>query len=136
MARPGLFTPETARIAGYKSVASRAEKRERKLAAALAPLQTPPPMLDEYTKLRLVCVREQLAHVDKAILRESSKDYPDGQRLNWLAAAQERLSDQERILAGRPLPGSRRPAQERAPRRQTSEILTRPGSTTKYIPHP
>ena len=81
-------------------------------------------MLDEYTKLRLVCVREQLAHVDKAILRESSKDYPDGQRLNWLAAAQERLSDQERILAGRPLPGSRRPAQERAPRRQTSEILT------------
>jgi hypothetical protein len=32
--------------------------------------------------------------------------------LNWLCAAQERLAEQERILAGRPLPGSRKPAPE------------------------
>ena len=35
---------------------------------------------------------------------------PDGQRLNWLASAQERLAEQERLLSGRPLPGSMRPS--------------------------
>jgi hypothetical protein len=38
----------------------------------------------------------------------------DAQQLNWLATAQARLSEQERILSGRPLPGSRRPSPDRA----------------------
>jgi hypothetical protein len=43
--------------------------------------------------------------------------------LNWLAAALERLAELERILDGRPLPGSRRPAPERSP---GARVLQRP----------
>ena len=58
---------------------------------------------------RLERVRSQLELVDSAIEAEAGLAKPDGQRLNWLAQAQDRLSEQERKLAGRPLPGSRRP---------------------------
>ena len=54
-------------------------------------------------------MRVQLGLVDKAFETEATKATPDGQRLNWLAQAQERLAEQERILDNRPLPGSRRP---------------------------
>jgi hypothetical protein len=59
-------------------------------------------------------VRVQLDSVDRAIEAEATKATPDGQRLNWLAQAQERLAEQERILDNRPLPGSRRPKEDRA----------------------
>ena len=109
-----LFTAATARQAALKSVEVQRQKRsaeaQRRLLPASAPLQAPaPPAVDDYTRLRLVCVRSQLGLVDAAILKEAGKDYPDGQRLNWLAAAQERLAEQERVLAGRPMPGSLRP---------------------------
>lgn len=68
---------------------------------------------EPYLADRLERVRKQLDRLDLAILAEVSRSKPDGQRLNWLAAAQERLAEQERLLAGRPLPGSRRPAPER-----------------------
>ena len=54
-------------------------------------------------------MRVQLDSVDRAIEGEATKATPDGQRLNWLAQAQERLAEQERVLDNRPLPGSRRP---------------------------
>src|ERR1039458_3628799 len=55
--------------------------------------------------------------VDKRITEQAKAKTVDGQVLNWLCAAQERLAEQERILAGRPLPGSRRPGREdRRPR--------------------
>jgi hypothetical protein len=41
-------------------------------------------------------------------------DEEDPQKLDRLASAQARLSEQERILDGRPLPGSRRPREDRA----------------------
>jgi hypothetical protein len=109
-----VFTVETARKAALASVAVRAAKALRRFEPASAPLAAPLPTVDDYTKLRLACVRAQLGQVDKAILAESGKDHPDGQRLNWLAQAQDRLSEQERKLAGRPLPGSRRPRDERS----------------------
>ena len=59
-------------------------------------------------------MRVQLGLVDKAFETEATKATPDGQRLNWLAQAQERLAEQERILDNRPLPGSRRPKEDRA----------------------
>lgn len=59
-------------------------------------------------------MRVQLDSVDRAIEVEATKATPDGQRLNWLAQAQERLAEQERILDNRPLPGSRRPREDRA----------------------
>lgn len=62
-----------------------------------------------YEFMRLARVRKQLDLVDKAFEAEASKATPDGQRLNWLAQAQERLAEQERVLDNRPLPGSRRP---------------------------
>lgn len=33
----------------------------------------------------------------------------DGQLLNWLCSAQERLAEQERVLSNRPLPGTLKP---------------------------
>jgi hypothetical protein len=36
----------------------------------------------------------------------------DPAKIDRLASAQARLAEQERLLAGRPLPGSRRPAAE------------------------
>ncbi len=47
----------------------------------------------------------------------------DPQRIDRLASAQLRLSEQERILAGRPLRGSRRPG---PPARQPQEIVLKP----------
>ena len=119
MARPGTFTVESSKIAVAASIAARRAKAERKFEPAILPLAAPLPMVDDYTKLRLTCVRQQLGQVDKAILLESSKDHPDGQRLNWLASAQERLAEQERQLAGRPLPGSFRPREDRSARSQS-----------------
>lgn len=69
---------------------------------------------NDYVSRRLARVRVQLGLVDKAFETEATKATPDGQRLNWLAQAQERLAEQERLLSGRPLPGSRRPKEDHA----------------------
>jgi hypothetical protein len=68
-----------------------------------------------YVGARRARVRVQLDNLDASILRETRKQQPDGQRLTWLAAAQERLAEQERVLDGRPLPGSRRPKKDDGP---------------------
>jgi len=65
---------------------------------------------DDYAGRRLARVRMQLDRVDDMMMKES-----DPQRMDRLASAQARLSEQERVLAGRPLPGSHRPAKERPP---------------------
>jgi hypothetical protein len=49
----------------------------------------------------------QLNRLDSMMAKEM-----DPQRLDRLASAQSKLSEQERILAGRPLPGSRKPLAE------------------------
>jgi hypothetical protein len=66
----------------------------------------------DYAGARLMRVRVQLDRLDELMLTES-----DPQKLDRLASAQARLSEQERVLAGRPLPGLRRPAKEAPPRR-------------------
>ena len=84
------------------------------LIAPLAPL--PQPLLtelDTFAKRRLARVRAQLDRLDDELAECSLED---SKRIKELTDAQLRLSEQERILAGRPLPGSRRPAAERAPR--------------------
>jgi hypothetical protein len=58
-----------------------------------------------YVNARLSRVRVQLDLVDKRITEQAKAKTIDGQVLNWLCAAQERLAEQERILAGRPAPG-------------------------------
>jgi hypothetical protein len=73
---------------------------------------------EDYVSRRLARVRAQLDRIDD-LLAELSAVKPgqvDARKLNDLAAAQARLATQEQQLAGRPLPGSRRPGKERSPR--------------------
>jgi hypothetical protein len=59
---------------------------------------------DDFSSLRLVRVREELTRLDKLLKAET-----DPVKLDKLASALSRLAEQERQLAGRPLPGSLRP---------------------------
>jgi len=47
-------------------------------------------------------------------------------KLDRLASAQARLSEQERLLAGRPMPGSFRPKKPPEPRRHNAMMLDQP----------
>jgi hypothetical protein len=114
------FTAANAREMAAKSHAARLQRLASQAQAADIFSHTsqggPHDAADDYVSRRLVRVRVQLDQLDAAITRETAEVQPDGQRLNWLAGAQERLADQERILAGRPLPGSRRPEKDRPAR--------------------
>jgi hypothetical protein len=68
---------------------------------------------DSYVSARLSRVRLQLDRVDEMMMTEK-----DPQKLDRLASAQARLAEQERIMSGRPLPGSRRPVADSAPKQQ------------------
>jgi hypothetical protein len=106
-----LFTRENAAEMARRSNAIQRERRSEPRSVALSP----GPAIgdrDPYVAARLMRVREQLNRFDSMMAKET-----DPQRLDRLASAQSRLSEQERILAGRPLPGSKRPLAE-APRRR------------------
>jgi len=107
------ITSATAREMAAKSHAARLQRRTSGTQAAETFTQTPQggphDAAGAYVFRRLGRVRAQLELVDRAFEAEATKATPDGQRLNWFAQAQERLSEQERLLSGRPLPGSRRP---------------------------
>ena len=110
------FTVANAKEMAAKSHAAKAARLEALRQAANPPPLIPPPSgLDPYLSRRVARVRTQLDLLDQAIEKEASKAQPDGQRLNWLAQAQDRLSEQERRLSGRPLPGSRKPPAEKPP---------------------
>ena len=114
-----LFTVESARLAGLKSAALRKQARDNPPPPPIIPLPEPSTTEeDTFHSRRLDRVRRQLDSVDAAIQTEANRKEPDGQRLNWLASAQERLAEQERVLAGRPLPGSRRPGPEKGSRQR------------------
>ena len=90
--------------------------------------------LDKYQARRLARVREQLDRVDKMLLTET-----DPQKLDRLACASMRLSDQEFALAGRAKPANakvqpanRRPAQRPPPRPVVAEA--EPDTTTSSVP--
>lgn len=105
------WTPDEARAAALKGHEARRMRLIESTATSKSvqeqqPENKPP---DDYLLRRLARVRHQLDLIDEAIRTELKSDTPNGQRLNWLCSAQERLSEQERQLAGRPLPGSLRP---------------------------
>jgi hypothetical protein len=77
------------------------------------------PTVDFHAK-RLARVRVQLDRIDSELERCSLSD---SKRIRDLTDAQLRLSEQERILAGRPLPGSRRPGREVRSAYRPSTIL-------------
>lgn len=102
------FTSANAREMAAKGHAARRERIEQLRKAA-----EPDRNADEsYKAQRLARVRKQLDRIDSLMEKEI-----DPQKLDRLASAQARLSEQERILAGRPLPGSHRPS--RNPKSQT-----------------
>ena len=99
-----LFTAANAREMGAKSHEAR---RQRSFMPAI--YQTAQPQsANNYVTARLVRVREQLNRIDSMMSKET-----DPQKLDRLALAQARVAEQERILDGRPLPGSRKPSPER-----------------------
>ena len=79
-------------------------------------------------------MRAQLDLVDRAFEAEATKANPDGQRLNWFAQAQERLSEQERLLSGRPLPGSWRPVNENRGKKHDWGIEMQPSAPVQVLP--
>jgi hypothetical protein len=101
------FTATNAReMAARSHEARRQRQSERDNAPAL-------PELDEdYVGQRLARVRAQLDRVDQMMMKE-----PVAQKLDRLASAQARLSEQERKLDGRPLPGSLKPKPQKLPPR-------------------
>jgi hypothetical protein len=127
------FTADTARLNAQRSVeARRRNAAEREAAAAQAPeppLQTPfKDPLDQFSTRRLQRVREQLERLDDMISEET-----DPQKLDKLASAQSRMAEQERLLAGRPLPGSLRPT-ESGPRRPGLFSAPAPEVQTSFEP--
>ena len=66
---------------------------------------------EEYRLKRLIRTREQLEMLDRQLDGET-----DPKHVKSLADAIARLSEVERNLAGRPLPGSRRPGREKPAR--------------------
>lgn len=108
---PFRFTRDNAREFSAKANAARWSRpqAERDNHASPEVLTAAVPVPD-YIARRLERVRAQCDLIDDRITEELSKRQPDGQRLNWLAAASARLEEQEQKLSGRPGPGSRRPA--------------------------
>lgn len=111
--RKHLFTAANAREMAARGNAAKAlakKQREEQLARANAIAIEP---ADEiYRSQRLARVRKQLEKLDEMIEKER-----DPQKLDRLASAQARLSVQEFALAGRPMPGSRRPGREKPARK-------------------
>lgn len=88
-----------------KSVESRKLRAEQKrIADELALIAAMREQMPTYQAKRLGRVRLQLDRLDEMLMTES-----DPGKLDRLASAQTRLSEQERTLSNRPLPGTLRP---------------------------
>lgn len=110
-----MITPENARefqrLGVMRRKQNQRELAEKELQAAIALIA--PVVPDDYIATKLVRVRQHLARMDD--LLESERD---PHAIDRLASAMSKLSEIERILAGRPLPGSRKPSAE--PRRRVA----------------
>lgn len=84
-----------------------------------------------FTEQRLARVREQLARIDAMLLDET-----DPAKLDRLAAASMRLSDQEFALANRPKPAQARVTQTRLQSAKPKPVLLNPtaDTTTPSVP--
>jgi hypothetical protein len=126
------FTPQNARENAVKALASRkanylaakeALKGESQPQTATA-LAAETPVTDDFTLRSLSRVRYQLERLDGMMKTET-----DPARLDRLAAAFGKLSEVERQLAGRPMPGSLKPVA--APR---TSMFTRPVAAAPSSP--
>ena len=77
---------------------------------------------NDYLSSRLMRVREQIASLEERLtsLLVDGDPVEAASAIDRLCAAKAKLSEEERILAGRPLPGSHRPRQTSGPRRPSA----------------
>lgn len=117
----GTWTAEQAHEMALRSVAARKLRKSRR---PLPGAQPPPlePLIDFPAELQ-ASVRARVRDILAGLADETAKARIDGAQVDRLCSALERLADLERILDGRPLPGSRRPPREDPPsaRRPASE---------------
>jgi len=108
-----LFTTETAKIAADKS----REARRLRAEAQANGFSVEPEPDRAYVSLRVKCVRRQIESVNRRIESES-----DPMRLDRLVNAVYRLTELERVLSGRPLPGQLKPVAQRQVRPEAEPI--------------
>lgn len=117
--KPFFSDPENAKRARQIQAARHAEKR--RLLQDLVELALAASSVTDFASVSLVHVREHIARLDGLLAQELKANAPRAAALRDLAHARKALADQERQLAGRPLPGSLRPStrapqvQQRAP---------------------
>ena len=100
---------------------------QRRLKLKTPPFPAPPPApivalnppLEPFLEDQRLELRARMKSLGKAIADEIAKPVPDAQAIDRMSSAWAKHAEQERILDGRPLPGSRRPRPERAPPRPT-----------------
>ncbi len=109
------FTAETAADMAKRSWEAR---RKAEQEAALKPQPAQPEPQLTYVERRVNRVREQIE-----MLSGMLDDEQDPNKLDRLANAISRMSELERQLAGRPLPGSLKPS---APRQQARRDMPEP----------
>lgn len=108
-----LFTPEIARLNAYKSAEVRRANAEARRNG------TPPQAAHDaaYVAARVRQVRKQIDAINRRIEAED-----DPQRLDRLVLAVYRLTELERVLSGRPLPGQLKPIAQRQVRPEAEPI--------------
>jgi len=116
---PGVpFTPEMAKIYALRSHEARARNKLAKIEAENNPVIAKANLeqlaQDSFAGKTLGRVRKQIALVQDAI--DGSIDSGESKQLKEYTDALSRLAEIERQLAGRPLPGSLRPKQEKSKR--------------------
>ena len=121
-----LFTAETAVIAAKKSHSPESARFLPKPAivdlAIPARIEPNTAEIDPFVSKTLARTRRQISRIQGLIEDQSESETLDCAALDRLASALSRLSELERQLAGRPLPGSYRPAADKASRRQNRAV--------------
>lgn len=105
------FTAENARLMALRSVEARKQRKDHPQPSAVQPSADTLATLDDYQAKTIVRVRERM---DK--LLDLLEEEEDPNKLDRLASAFAKLQEEERKLAGRPLPGSHRPSSKPAKR--------------------
>jgi hypothetical protein len=114
------FTPANAKQFASKGGHARhqAYLKEREILRSLTATAMALPRLepdDAFRQRRLERVRQQLNRLDEMAAKEKNP-----LTLDRLYSAIAKLAEQERILAGRPLPGSHRPSKQRQEKAATA----------------
>lgn len=111
-----MITKENAKELQLLAAKRKMLNHQAKILARAEAMVAQPEM--QYREVRLSRVRIQLDKLDEMLMSEN-----DPAKLDRLASAQARLSEQERILAGRALPGSLKPV---APRKSSHTAPVEP----------